>query len=228
MTSQISPWASVAFDVGSSVPDSQDLHARYDATELSANDGDSISTWPDETGNGHDLTAGTSPTFKTGVIGGNPVVRFDGVDDLLDVAFSTISQPYHIWIVIQQASLDSTPQTWLGSETNSYSQLRWDNGDGFDMYAGNDPVVSNTGTTDPVIVGGLFDGSNSEYRINGSGETVNAGTNSLDGLTVAANKDGNGQGIQIDVGEIIIYPIDKSSVANDVDQYLSDKWGISI
>lgn len=49
------------------------------------NDGDPVSTWPDSSGNGHDVTAaGTArPLYKTNILNGKPVVRFDGINDLL-------------------------------------------------------------------------------------------------------------------------------------------------
>lgn len=48
-------------------------------------DGDPISSWPDLTGAGRHATQGTAgrqPTYKTGIINGLPVARFDGGDDL--------------------------------------------------------------------------------------------------------------------------------------------------
>jgi hypothetical protein len=42
------------------------------------NDGDPVTTWLDSSGNGHDAsqTGSARPIFKTGIIGGKPVVRF--------------------------------------------------------------------------------------------------------------------------------------------------------
>jgi len=51
------------------------------------NDGDAVGTWSDQSGNGYDATQPTSakrPIYKTGILNGKPVVRFDGVDDQLD------------------------------------------------------------------------------------------------------------------------------------------------
>jgi hypothetical protein len=48
-------------------------------------DGDPVSSWPDSSGNGKTATqTGTSrPLFKSNIVNGKPVVRFDGVDDSL-------------------------------------------------------------------------------------------------------------------------------------------------
>ena len=49
-------------------------------------DGDAVAAWPDSSGNGNDASqgvAGKRPTWRANVLGGRPVVRFDGVDDFL-------------------------------------------------------------------------------------------------------------------------------------------------
>ncbi|MGH7572373.1 MAG: RHS repeat-associated core domain-containing protein [Gemmatimonadota bacterium] len=49
-------------------------------------DGDSVSTWEDAGPNNKDATQGTGgrkPIYKTGILAGKPVLRFDGADDRL-------------------------------------------------------------------------------------------------------------------------------------------------
>ena len=49
-------------------------------------DGGAIGTWADQSGNGRDFTqntAGAKPTYKTGILNGLPVVRFDGTTDYM-------------------------------------------------------------------------------------------------------------------------------------------------
>ena len=48
------------------------------------NDGDAVTTWPDLSGNGYDVTQGTSgsrPLYKTNIFKGKPALLFDGTDD---------------------------------------------------------------------------------------------------------------------------------------------------
>lgn len=54
---------------------------------LYLNDNDPVSTWPDSSGNNNDATASGSlrPLYKTSILGGQPVVRFDGSDDVLNL-----------------------------------------------------------------------------------------------------------------------------------------------
>ncbi len=52
------------------------------------NDGDAITTWSDQSGQGNDATQATAdykPTYKVNILNGQPIVRFDGSDDWLDM-----------------------------------------------------------------------------------------------------------------------------------------------
>jgi probable HAF family extracellular repeat protein len=52
------------------------------------NDGDSIATWSDQSGNGNNATQATSgnrPAYRTSVINSKPAVRFDGTNDYFDL-----------------------------------------------------------------------------------------------------------------------------------------------
>jgi hypothetical protein len=57
------------------------------ADALGLSDNDPISTWADSSGNGNDAigVGGARPIFKTAILNGLPVVRFDGIDDFLKV-----------------------------------------------------------------------------------------------------------------------------------------------
>lgn len=59
----------------------------YDAHSIvGLNDGDAVAQWDDSSGNAKHLTQGTAgsrPTYKTNILNGHPVVRFDGSADHL-------------------------------------------------------------------------------------------------------------------------------------------------
>jgi len=69
------------------------LQLWLDASQIvGLNDGDSVGTWSDLSGNANDATQGTAskkPLYKTAIVNGKPVVRFDGVDDFLSNATLT-------------------------------------------------------------------------------------------------------------------------------------------
>jgi hypothetical protein len=54
--------------------------------ETAFSDNDTVQTWTDQSGNGHHATAPTEtarPVFKTNILNGEPVLRFDGTWDQL-------------------------------------------------------------------------------------------------------------------------------------------------
>jgi hypothetical protein len=59
------------------------------ADAISASDGDPVATWEDSHTSNKDATQGTGgsqPTYQTNEVNGLPIVRFDGTDDVLNVA----------------------------------------------------------------------------------------------------------------------------------------------
>ena len=58
-----------------------------DATQITGlSDGATVASWPDKSGNGYNATQETGankPLYKTNVLNGKPVLRFDGTDDYL-------------------------------------------------------------------------------------------------------------------------------------------------
>lgn len=209
----------------STIPDENLVH-QYDATALSGSDGDSISTWGDQEGE-DDLTQTTTdaqPTLKTGQIGGNQVLRFDGSDDLLDVDWSDLSQPIIIFIVSELLT-ESVGHLFDSFSGDSITfNISGNDGD-YDFYAGS---VLNVGTPDLNAHLWTFtaDGASSSVRQDKSAVVSgDAGAHGLNGLTVGAQKDATTHQ-NVDVGEILVYTANLSdSSRNDVESYLDNKWG---
>ena len=62
------------------------LTAWYKADSLSLSDGDAVSSWTDSSGNGNTVSQSTDvrqPTFQTNELNSQPVVRYDGTNDIL-------------------------------------------------------------------------------------------------------------------------------------------------
>lgn len=61
--------------------------AHFDADQMAGNDGDAVTQWDDLTGPNHfTVPSGTGPpTLKKDIIGGRAVIRFDGVNDALQM-----------------------------------------------------------------------------------------------------------------------------------------------
>ena len=77
------------------------LNGWFDASQLGLTDGAGVTTWPDLSGQGRHLIAGT-PVYTEDVLNGLPVVRFDGIDDVLYTAATANVQ--HIFVVAMHRS----------------------------------------------------------------------------------------------------------------------------
>lgn len=115
-------------------------------------DGDPVTSWPDSSAGARNMTQATSakkPIYKTAIANGQPVVRFDGVDDLLLTASVVTATTTNVTLVlvVKQSSTTGTSCTPLqngnggiggggygiavDSDTNKKGMLRggvaWDN-----------------------------------------------------------------------------------------------------
>jgi len=209
-------------------PDQNDLHARYDATEISLSDGSPVSTWTDQTGNGHDLTAGNAPTYQDNAINGLPAVAFDGSSNELTTAFSTLSQPNTIFAVFRYESLNSGVFEYFyhGMLNSGENALVVDKNNDFVIRAGSNPRAGSADTN--LHISSALYNSTSILRLDGSQNfSGSAGSDGLDGFRVGA-RESSGEYGEVTVGEILIYPQDKSGIFSDVENFLSGKWGISV
>jgi hypothetical protein len=84
----------------------------YTATPASLHDGDPVSTWVDSSLNGHDAsqTGSARPIFKTGILGGKPVVRFTsaGHSGLNLASAISADGPWTIFAVMKAVSGSQT------------------------------------------------------------------------------------------------------------------------
>ena len=214
------------------IPDS--AIAQYDATQESFNDGDSVSTFADQIGTVGDLTAGTAPTYKTDIINGNAVVRFDGVDDFLDVVkSSSVSQKVAFAFVVNYGNVGDNPIVFdhaSSDEPRIFADVNRDGNDDTRFNAGSnlsssDNVVSN-GTTAVLVY--IADGSNSEIRVDGSSvASGDAGTNAFQSLRVGSNQFDDAFA-DYDVGEIMVYDSPTSSEISSEESRLGNKWGVAV
>lgn len=90
--------------------DVPNLALRLDASAITGlADGAAVATWSDTSGNARDAsqaTVGFRPLYKTAIIGGKPVVRFDGVDDRLELAVERTEIGAYSILVVQRTSGD--------------------------------------------------------------------------------------------------------------------------
>ena len=108
--------ANTSFAQSLSVTNNLALWLRADSI-TGVSDGGAVSTWPDSSGGGHHATvpnASAAPIFKTSILSGKPVVRFNGTDQALGGATSALPAPFTLFTVVSFA------QTSQGSGDYDY------------------------------------------------------------------------------------------------------------
>jgi hypothetical protein len=206
------------------VPDSEDLLARYDWREASG-----TSSVADQSGNGNDLSG--TYTGPSASINGNQAGRFDGTDDILDTAFNTRSQPNHIFLVARWTDVSGSdfPRLFDNDNSNKEHSFGLDEGN-TEWFLRSQGSTGSDGSADTNahIFETLFDGSNSTFVVDGTQRSLGSiGTDGLDGFQLGARADDT-LFAEFDIGEVLIYPQDKSTSASEIRNYLSDEWGISV
>lgn len=195
-------------------------------------DGDPVATWPDSSGNGRDMTqasAGAKPTYKTGIVNGLAVVRFDQVADYMEVAFS-LNQPSQVFIVSQgRGAVNSGFTSMIDSPTRNGLRIYKADANTIKMYAGAfGPQVTVDANAAFHSYTFTFNGASSEMRLDGgTAATGDAGTNNADGIRL--NTDGNGTGVDFygqDLAELIAFkPVLGATDRANVESYLRSKYG---
>ena len=214
------------------IPDSGALQyhiaARLDDTH---SQGDPVTTIPDHA-NGFDLSGG-SPTFEADVLNGEPVYRFDGIDDELEHDDATISQPYTVFAVVKGGDTNDEEAIWSSHSGTAGSDraaldIRYGD-DEYLLFAG-ETVSGGTPDTNYHIVTSVVDGSNSLVRVDGTEITSgDAGNFDLDGLMVGDTYTTVDRHLDGDLAELPLYPDRRTSQQiDDVEGALSDIYGISL
>lgn len=217
--------------------------AYTDAGSTLAADGESVQQWNDQSGNGRNveqLTASIKPTYKTGIINGEPVLRFDG-GDYLQGTWNESDTPFHLFIVSQ---VSNTSQSQFSAYFASYGisppaksfQVDFGaSGEWRSLNTANDGIAFaepeiGTPVSDAVIMEVAGDASGIRTYLNGTaGETASDPTNGTFGNFAIGRNRGVTNFITGDIAEVIAYAEALSgSDAADVRSYLASKYNITI
>lgn len=212
------------------------LEAWFDASQIAGlTSGQSVSTWTPVAGNASVATNYQSgdkePVFVTGVINELPVVRYDGVDDVLRTELSSaFSQPYTIYLVGAFRDEPAVQYDYLLGETATSPLLgAYDSGGGTILpfaYAGGEIDSTNTISTEFNIFGAVFNGASSVVDHNG---TETAGSLGAGDLSQILQLCGEGRTATLDLAELIIYTAAQdSSARSTIRNYLSTKYNITV
>ena len=221
---------SVAVD---DIPDSAILH--LDAQSLTGfNDGQTVSTWSDESTEGNDLTG--SAIYRENGINGNPSLEFDPAQDHGFTGTMTTSlQPNAVFAVFEWFRTfdedDGLYRIFITRDSFTNLDARNTSGDlGWNMFAGQ--FFGGSQDAGIQMLTGLFDGASSEIRENGvvtntgdpgsdgTGETAGVGIDA-DGLSAETTQIWEGY-----IGEILVIPDPQNHDIASIESTLMSKWGI--
>ena len=225
-------WRSlITGDTVSAIPDNTVAH--YDASQLSLNDGDTVSVWPDEQGDNDLDTQTGSPTYVESGINGNPAITFDGDGDGLEVTGLSVTQPNTTYLVFEYHS-----GVWddgrVLSGVSSRQLVGWadQSSNRWSIHGGQESSIEGSNNLGIQQMSAVFDGANSIIREDGVEIAVgDAGTNYLGGLSVGYGARGYydyGEGrhyADAYVSEIVL--VNSGSVDLDFENQLLEKWGVT-
>jgi len=196
------------FTAAPNIPDGENIHARYIVDEEPLSDQDSITTFSDQSLNGHDLTGG-SPTYVADEWNGKAVARFDGSSDQLDGDIADITQPFTVAQVLQFSGSSTSILTSHSGDNGNAGIIRHrgDNSDGLQTRSGNNLSTGGAfGFTSRVVIIAVFDGSNSLIEVNDVQEALgDVGTNGLTRINIGNRDDSISQFFEGDLAESIVW-----------------------
>lgn len=102
-----------------------DLSRWYRADSLALNDSDAVSQWLDESGNEVNMEQGTGasqPLYKTNILNGKPVLRFDGSDDFL---WASYTKPARLTLMAVLSPRNATARMLLSGGVDSNEDIPW-------------------------------------------------------------------------------------------------------
>jgi hypothetical protein len=199
----------------------------YDLSVLEGyEDDEKIEVVPDLMGNfnlADSSAVNPGPVFKTDIQNGLSVSRMFGLGYFKAAGFESSVQPLTIFIVFKY--IDPIGSPWWVADNSNGPYINTSSG--FHAINGDNQLTTNIphNTTNFVLATLIFNGANSEMRINGvSGATGDAGTGVfINELHIGASHSGANR-FNGDLGEFIFYNGLESVAANE--SGLMSKWGI--
>jgi hypothetical protein len=220
-----------------------------DASTLSLGNGQSVSSWTDQSGNGNDAEQSTSnyqPTFRTNQINSNPTIDFDGGDYLKLLLISELDNQSDLtWMSVSSTNTAASYQSIISTDYTGGSAFGYKWASIFFQNKHEIRAKSDAGTTSKrntsnsggfTIRSTTMAGSSTDALLcyaNGSqyGSVTPASfsTNTHKRTIIGRNSINGGGLLNGDIAELMVF----SQVLNTteriiIENYLSSKYGISI
>jgi len=221
----------------SDAPVTDGLVMHLDAADINASDGDSVSNWPDISGNGNDATQSKNravPTYDSSGVNGSPAVEFDGRHDWLDLndsmtdvgsltvfavgTFRDVSRSQDQYLLAGQANGNPNRCRIANYDWNDSWNTRV--GDSGDITYGSQDTNAHLWTVRSDVQTWLDGG---EW-----GSASNGATGTPNGFNLGSYEEGSGSHFQGWIAEVLVYNRELSdSEVSSVNDYLLNEYGIS-
>jgi hypothetical protein len=193
-------------------------------------DGDAVRQWSTQMGatSAVQATGTKRPVYKAAIQNGQAVLRYDGVDDLLQAAGFSVAQPDTIFTVCKLNNAATLVFEFGGATADQ--RLYWSNVDAkFHINAGTVLTGTSAGQDLWAVKSVLFNGASSQLWNNGTSDlTGDAGANALTSLVIGAAGGGTNS-LLGDLAEVIIFNRALTTTERrQVEAYLGTKYGITV
>ena len=211
--------------------------------------GTDVTSWVDQSGNNHNFAQGTTanqPDKITSTVNFNPVISFDGINDVL-TASTFLFYPYHIFSVLRNPDTGANQRTFFGTNTpdgpdySSAMKANDTSGNAVSSYfLGGSAVSAETPSLDNefYLHTGLLGNRDSTSYLDINAKNMASSTpvsGSFASVTQAAVGSGYTSGttlsgyFQGDLSELIVYSGEMSNTEKQkIESYLGIKYGLTL
>lgn len=214
------------------------LKGWWKADALALSDSAAVNPWTDSSGGGFDLALYVSaPIFKTSIVNGKPVVRFDGASNALETTADSIPSSYTVFAVAKAASISAAAHSIVTFGSTSFSNviLRRDTAT-LNFYQLTAPATY----ANVAEASGIASGTWNYFTANWDGANIHLWRNgTLKGTSVATTIQTTGSHLGVgfdyqsgaywdgDIAEVLVYDSALGTTdRQNVEAYLAAKYGL--
>lgn len=219
---------------GGETPSTMGMQLWLKADSQPYSDGNTVTTATDSSPAGNNSSGAPGPTYKTNIINGKPVLRFDGVDDVL-IGMSAALTDTASWTLFSVVNQKSAGHAYFCAQTNNHVGFTMggdasSGGGGVGMLFGAVAWVTqgSASLNTWAIQSGARSSGTANVYTNGALIRTTTTSPTSDGSIYRVGRIGPPY-IQCDIAEIICYSRSLgASERQAVEDYLSAKYGIPV
>lgn len=212
-----------------------------DASTITLDESNNVEQWDDKSGNNNHLSQSlldSKPQYVSGILNNKEIVRFDGIDDYLDIStpFSTNFDFSLFMVFLPRVAEQSDYAGWFSSISDDEGEsvtdsFQFDSFENRFRFMGDwgDIQLSSNYTTDAVIT--LLDTDSGDFNLWLNAVQGQSGTGAVTPVfkTIGLGRNrGVKRFVEMDIAEVILYsrPLTMEE-RQKIEGYLAHKWGLT-